>query len=46
MIREEAVPYSYRRAWATHVLEQGRLSDWEAAKALGHITTQIHTQPR
>lgn len=41
VIREEVVPYSYRHAWATHALEQGLLSDWEVAKALGHVTTQM-----
>lgn len=40
-IREEVVPYSYRHAWATHALEAGKLSDWEVAKALGHVTTQM-----
>jgi integrase len=41
VIREDVVPYSYRHAWATHALEQGLLSDWEVAKALGHVTTQM-----
>jgi integrase len=41
VIREEVVPYSYRHAWATNALEEGRLNDWEVAKALGHATTQM-----
>jgi integrase len=41
VIRQEVVPYSYRHAWATNALEEGRLTDWEVAKALGHATTQM-----
>lgn len=40
-IRPEVVPYSYRHAWATHALEEDRLTDYEVAKALGHATTQM-----
>ncbi|HEX4128920.1 MAG TPA: tyrosine-type recombinase/integrase [Pirellulales bacterium] len=41
VIRIEVVPYSYRHAWATHALENGRLDLYEVAKALGHRTTQM-----
>jgi integrase len=41
VIREEVVPYSYRHAWATHALEQKKLSEYDVAKALGHATTQM-----
>lgn len=41
VLREGVVPYSYRHAWATHALEEGRLTDYEVAKALGHVTTQM-----
>lgn len=41
IIRLEVVPYSYRHAWATHALENGRLDLYEVAKALGHQTTQM-----
>ncbi|QDU29578.1 Tyrosine recombinase XerD [Anatilimnocola aggregata] len=41
IIRKEVVPYSYRHAWATHALENGRLDLYEVAKALGHQTTQM-----
>lgn len=41
VIRSKVVPYSYRHAWATHALENGRLDLYEVAKALGHQTTQM-----
>ena len=41
IISKEVVPYSYRHAWATHALENGRLDLYEVAKALGHQTTQM-----
>ena len=41
LLSARRAPYSYRHAWATHALEEGRLSDWEVAKALGHVTTQM-----
>lgn len=41
IIPKVVVPYSYRHAWATHALENGRLDLYEVAKALGHQTTQM-----
>jgi integrase len=41
VIRKKVVPYSYRHAWATNALEDGKLTEWEVAKALGHTTTQM-----
>lgn len=41
VIRPEVTPYAYRHAWATHALEEGNLTEYEVAKALGHRSTQM-----
>ncbi len=41
IIRPEVTPYAYRHAWATHALEQGNLTPYEVAKALGHQSLQM-----